>query len=206
MRHLDLACLGGCFKGREKMSPEDPKQMEVMAELTPNPNTLKFNVHKQLLPFGSFNFLTKESAKESVLASRLFEVEHVASVMIGIDFVSVTKDEASEWPVIARDVVESIRYFLQSGEPAVSKSLEEKVTQGGTEMEMQIRAILDEEIRPAVARDGGDIIFYGYENGVVKLHLQGACSSCPSSVLTLKMGIENRLKQSFPEIKEVIQV
>jgi Fe-S cluster biogenesis protein NfuA len=186
--------------------PTKPQQPEVMAELTPNPNTLKFNVYKQLLPIGSCNFPTKEAAKDSVLAARLFEIEHVASVMVGIDFVSVTKTADIEWPALARDVVESIRYFLQSEEPAVSKSLQASMEHGGTEMENNIRAILDEEIRPAVARDGGDIIFYGYENGVVKLHLQGACSTCPSSIMTLKMGIENRLKQSFPEIKEVIQV
>lgn len=184
----------------------DNKQFEVMAEITPNPHTLKFNISKQLLPFGSCNFPDKESAKDSLLASRLFEIEHVAGVMIGIDFVSVTKTADVEWPVMARDVVESLRYFLQSGEPAVSKTLQGTMEHGGSEIENQIRSILDEEIRPAVARDGGDIIFYGYENGIVKLHLQGACSSCPSSVMTLKMGIENRLKQSFPEIQEVMQV
>lgn len=179
---------------------------EIMAELTPNPNTLKFRVAKQLLPKGSCNFKDREAAKDSVLASRLFEVDNVAAVMVGVDFVSVTKTAESDWQELARDVVESIRYFLQSGEPAVNKFIEETLTGGGTEMEQKIREILDEEIRPAVARDGGDIIFYGYEDGVVKLHLQGACSTCPSSIMTLKMGIENRLKQSFPEIKEVIQV
>ncbi len=181
------------------------KQLEVTAELTPNPNTLKFRVSKQLLPKGSINLLSKEAAKDSILASRLFEIENVAGVLIGVDFVSVTKQPAAEWTEMARDVVESIRYFLNSNEPAVSKNVEETIPEG-SEMERRIREILDHEIRPAVAMDGGDIIFYGYENGVVKLHLQGACSSCPSSVLTLKMGIENRLKQSFPEIKEVIQV
>ena len=187
---------------------ESQNKIEIMAEITPNPNTLKFNVHKQLLPLGSCNFPNLESAKDSVLAARLFEIENVKGVMVGIDFVTVTKSADAEWPVMARDIVESIRYFLQSNEPAVSKELEAALggTAGGSEMERQIRTILDEEIRPAVARDGGDIVFYGYEDGVVKLHLQGACSSCPSSVITLKMGIENRLKQAFPEIKEVIQV
>lgn len=187
--------------------PTKPQQPEVMAELTPNPHTLKFNVYKQLIPFGSCNFPAKDAAKESLLASRLFEIEHISGVMIGIDFVSVTKTGDIEWPALARDVVESIRYFLQSGEPAVSKTVLDVIEQGGGgEIERQIRSILDEEIRPAVARDGGDIVFYGFENGVVKLHLQGACSSCPSSIMTLKMGIENRLKQSIPEVKEVIQV
>ena len=187
--------------------PINPPQPEVMAELTPNPHTLKFNVYKQLIPFGYCNFQSKESAKDSILGSRLFEIEHISGVMVGIDFVSVTKTPDIEWPALARDVVESIRYFLQSGEPAVSRTVLDAIEQGGGgEIETQIRTILDEEIRPAVARDGGDIIFYGFENGVVKLHLQGACSSCPSSIMTLKMGIENRLKQSIPEIKEVIQV
>lgn len=183
--------------------------LEISAELTPNPNTLKFNVgtsgRSPLLPRGSVNFTDKSSAGDSLLALRLFEIEEVAGVMIGVDFVSVSKKPEADWQMMARDVVETIRYFIQSGEPVVAKYLEESAVEASP-IEKQIREILDAEIRPAVARDGGDIIFYGYEDGVVKLHLQGACSSCPSSVLTLKMGIENRLKESFPEIKEVIQV
>lgn len=181
------------------------EQMEIMAELTPNPNTLKFNVNKMLIPKGSCNFPDKETSGDSLLAARLFEIENVAGVMIGTNFVTVTKNAEADWTEIARDIVESLRYFLQSGEPAVFKMAEERFVEE-TDMEKQIRQILDEEIRPAVARDGGDILFYGYTDGVVKLHLQGACSSCPSSIMTLKLGIENRLKQSFPEIKEVIQV
>ncbi len=184
---------------------EQPKQLEIMAELTPNPNTLKFRVLKQLISKGSCNFTTKEAAKDSLLASRLFEIENVTGIMIGVDFVTVSKEPAADWQEMARDIIESIRYFLNSGEPAVFKEAQDAVNQGG-EMEQQIRQILDDEIRPAVARDGGDIIFYGYEDGVVKLHLQGSCTTCPSSVLTLKFGIENRLKQAFPEIKEVVQV
>ncbi len=175
------------------------KPLEITAELTPNPNTLKFKVFKQLLPKGSYNFPDKPSAGDSLLAMRLFEIEDVAGVMIGVDFVSVTKKPDVDWQNMARDIVETLRHFLQSGEPAVAKFLEESVVEASP-IEKQIREILDAEIRPAVARDGGDIIFYGYENGVVKLHLQGACSSCPSSVITLKMGIEHRLKESFPEI------
>lgn len=184
---------------------EQPRQLEIMAELTPNPNTLKFRVLKQLISKGSCNFTNKEAAKDSLLASRLFEIENVTGVLIGIDFVTVTKEASAEWPEIARDVIESIKYFLNSGEPAVFKEAEDQLNQG-SEIERRIREILDAEIRPAVARDGGDIIFYGYEDGVVKLHLQGSCSTCPSSIMTLKFGIENRLKQTFPEIKEVVQV
>ena len=184
---------------------ENSTQLEIMAELTPNPNTLKFKVLKQLIAKGSCNFPDKTSAQDSLLAARLFEIEHVTGVMIGVDFVSVSKEASADWPEMARDIVESIRYFLKSGEPAVFKVAEDSQNQG-SEIERQIQEILDQEIRPAVARDGGDIIFYGYENGIVKLHLQGSCSTCPSSIMTLKFGIENRLKQSFPEIKEVVQV
>lgn len=184
---------------------EEPKQLDIMAELTPNPNTLKFRVLKQLISKGSCNFTGKEAAKDSLLASRLFEIENVTGVMIGVDFVTVSKEAAADWQEMARDIIESIRYFLNSGEPAVFKEAEESLNQG-SEIERQIREILDAEVRPAVARDGGDIIFYGYEDGIVKLKLQGSCSSCPSSLMTLKFGIENRLKQSFPEIKEVVQV
>lgn len=184
---------------------EPVKQMEIMAELTPNPNTLKFRVMRQLISKGSCNFSTKEAAKDSLLAARLFEIEHVSGVMIGVDFVTVSKEASADWQEMARDIIESIRYFLSTGEPAVFKEAEEAQTVG-SEIERQIRQILDDEIRPAVARDGGDIIFYGFENGTVKLHLQGACSTCPSSIMTLKFGIENRLKQAFPEVKEVVQV
>lgn len=187
--------------------------IEISAELTPNPNTLRFVVNRELLASGSCDFPNLESAKDQPLPAALFEIEHVAGVLIGTDFITVTKKSNVEWPVAAVPVVEKIRSFLNTGQPVVVDAADTgamncapaagpEITGG---IEDQIREILDNEIRPAVARDGGDIIFYGYENGVVKLHLQGSCSSCPSSVMTLKVGIENRLKMAFPEIKEVIQ-
>ena len=185
-------------------------EIEISAELTPNPNTLKFVVNRELIPSGSRDSSTRESAQGQPLPTALFEIEHVAGVLIGTDFITVTKKPNIEWPAAAVPVVEKIRSFLQSGQPVVGEASgntgphASSGVEGG--IEDQIREILDNEIRPAVARDGGDIIFYGFENGVVKLHLQGSCSSCPSSVMTLKVGIENRLKMSFPEIKEVIQV
>ena len=182
-------------------------EIEISAELTPNPNTLRFVVGRELIPSGSRDFPTRESAQGQPLPAALFEIEYVAGVLIGTDFITVTKRPDIEWPVAAVPVVEKIRTFLQADQPVVTgegPSSGHAETPGG--IEEQIRDILDAEIRPAVARDGGDIIFYGYENGVVKLHLQGSCSSCPSSVMTLKVGIENRLKMAFPEIKEVIQV
>lgn len=187
--------------------------IEISAELTPNPNTLRFVVNRELLSSGSRDFPNLESAKGQPLPAALFEIEHVAGVLIGTDFITVTKKSNIEWPVAAVPVVEKIRSFLNAGQPVVTGTADPGEFNGAPArnpeipggIEDQIREILDNEIRPAVARDGGDIIFYGYENGVVKLHLQGSCSSCPSSVMTLKVGIENRLKLAFPEIKEVIQ-
>lgn len=187
------------------MEPEIDSR-EITAELTPNPNTLKFVLKKRLLDSGSCDFTDGEKAKESKLAAALFEIENVAGVLIGVNFVTVTKTPEAQWPEMARDVVECIKHFLSTGQSVVSENVFIAPEAPMSDMEREIRKILDEEIRPAVARDGGDIIFYGYEDGVVKLHLQGSCSSCPSSVLTLKFGIENRLKQTFPEIKEVLQV
>ena len=185
----------------------DAPDIEISAELTPNPNTLKFIVNRALVEAGTRNFPTLESSQGSALPSKLFENEAVAGVMIGQDFVTVTKKPELEWPSIAAGIVETIRTFLSTGEAPVGALAE---TSGGghvvTEIEQKIIDILNEEIRPAVARDGGDIVFYGYEDGIVKLHLQGSCSSCPSSIMTLKMGIESRLRQALPEIKEVQQV
>lgn len=192
-------------------------EIDIQAELTPNPNTLKFVVDRELLSAGSRDFPTRESAQGQPLPEALFGIEHVAGVLIGTDFITVTKKPAIEWPVAAVPVVDKIREFLKAGSPVIDESktatpFQERLAsaKAATEepggIESKIREILDAEIRPAVARDGGDIIFYGYDDGVVKLHLQGSCSSCPSSIMTLKVGIENRLKMSFPEIKEVIQV
>ena len=186
-------------------------KLDIMAELTPNPNTLKFRVHKQLLPKGSCNFPDKQAAGDSLLASRLFEIENVAGVMIGVDFVTVTKKPEASWNTLAEPIIQSLKTLLASGKSllpadyaATSAPAEHHAANG--EIEKRIKEILDAEIRPAVAMDGGDITFYGYDNGVVTLHLQGSCSSCPSSVLTLKMGVENRLKSLIPEVREVVQV
>ena len=177
-------------------------EIEIQAELTPNPNTLKFVVNREFMPAGSRDFPTKESAQGQPLPQALFEIDHVAGVLVGIDFITVTKKPNIEWPVAAVPVVDKIREFLKTGQTVVaplspSDASAEGPRQnhsGATDsIDDKIREILDNEIRPAVARDGGDIIFYGFENGVVKLHLQGSCSSCPSSVMTLKVGIENRL-------------
>ncbi len=186
---------------------KEPEELQITAEITPNPNTLKFVLNRPLLSFGSRNYLKKEEVTDSPLAASLFEVGQVASVMIGTDFVTMTKTPEADWQEVGPHVVQALRAFFESGQEAIAANASVSVhAETRTDVEKKIIEILDNEIRPAVARDGGDIVFYGFDNGVVKLHLQGACSSCPSSVMTLKMGIENRLKMIIPEVKEVLQV
>lgn len=182
------------------------EEIRLSAEATPNPNSIKFVINRQILEYGTIHFNSKEDAAKSLLASRIFEVDAVESVFAARDFVTVTKKPDAAWNDIV-PVPDAIKEAIASGEPLFSEDILPKPGQGGdSEIEQKIIEILDNEIRPAVARDGGDITFYGYENGIVTLHLQGACSTCPSSVFTLKMGVENRLKQSIPEVVEVVQV
>ena len=191
-------------KGEQKaMNP-----VQLSAEMTPNPNTVKFIVDREFLESGSYDFPDKEKAKNSPLAEKLFTVDGAAGVLIGTNFITVTKTPHAEWQVVAPLVANAIQDFFMTGEAPVLQSAvpSANVSEGNGEIERKIKTVLDEEIRPAVARDGGDIIFYGYKDGIVTLHLQGSCSSCPSSIMTLKMGVESRLKQVVPEIKEVVQV
>ena len=188
-------------------------EFQINAEITPNPNTLKFNVGRALVETGSLNFQDKDKAKGVLLAETLFEVTNVLGVLVGNDFVTVTKRPEASWPGIAPTVIEKLKSLLASGKALIPEGVAGVVLDaatghktGGGEIERKIREILDTEIRPAVAMDGGDITFYGYENGIVTLHLQGSCSSCPSSIMTLKMGVENRLKSLIPEVREVVQV
>ena len=153
--------------------------LEISAEVTPNPNTLKFNVSKALVESGSLNYTDKAKARESLLASKLFEIENVIGVMIGPNFVTITKLPVSQWPAIVPAVTEKLKNLLGSNEvlfPKQAKPADAPKASGesNSDIEERIKAILDNEIRPAVAMDGGDIIFYGYQDGVVTLHLQGS--------------------------------
>ena len=185
--------------------------IEISAEITPNPNTLKFNVNKTLLKAGSVNFPDKAKAKGALLPERLFKIENVLGVMIGQSFVTITKNPDSAWPSLVPAVTETLKSLFSSNEvlfpqQAAADESVPSANAANSEIEKKIRAVLDNEIRPAVAMDGGDITFYGYEDGVVTLHLQGSCSTCPSSIMTLKMGVENRLRALIPEVREVVQV
>ena len=188
----------------------DAKPLEIAAEITPNPHTLKFNINRTLVPSGSLNYTDRQKAKGALLPERLFGIQDVIGVMIGKSFVTITKSPEADWQPMVQPVIEMLKNLLNSDQvlfPQSGPAADEKpVSEADREVEKKVREILDNEIRPAVAMDGGDITFYGYEDGVVTLHLQGSCSSCPSSIMTLKMGVENRLKQAIPEVREVIQV
>lgn len=189
------------------MSENSP--VYVSLEFTPNPNTLKYSVNRELLPRGAANFTKKdEAAARSPLAAKLFDVPGICGVMIGRDFVTVTKTEDGDWDVVHKTASSTIEKHLTAGETVIVGDASAPSAHSGAlgEVEKKIREILDNEIRPAVAMDGGDITFEKFENGVVYLYMQGSCSGCPSSTATLKMGIETRLREAIPEVQEVVSV
>lgn len=174
---------------------------------TPNPDSMQFKTDVILLEEGTLDFKASGQAASSPLASSLFRIPGVAGVFIGRDFITVTKEDGADWDGLIASVSEEVQRFLESGgkvETPSGSGEEKENAEPGNETARRIQAIINGEIRPAVAMDGGDIVFDSYEDGIVKLHLRGACSSCPSSILTLKAGIENRLKQLFPEVREVV--
>ena len=181
--------------------------MFIQTESTPNPATLKFLPGRTVLQTGTADFPSIENAEQSPLAKRIFGVEGVTGVFFGSDFITVTKDDGINWEHVKPAILGVIMEHFQSGEPIM---LEENLAPShaahdgpDSEIVEQIKELLDTRVRPAVAQDGGDITFHGYEEGIVYLHMQGACAGCPSSTMTLKMGIENLLKHFIPEVKEV---
>ncbi|MFY9239883.1 MAG: NifU family protein [Roseovarius sp.] len=182
--------------------------MFIQTESTPNPATLKFLPGQSVLPMGTADFPSVEGAEKSPLATRIFAVEGVSGVFFGTDFVTVTKADAVEWDHIKPAILGAIMEHFQSGLPVMAEGEEaasghaEHTGEDG-EIVGQIKELLDTRVRPAVAQDGGDITFHGFERGVVYLHMQGACAGCPSSTITLKMGIENLLRHYIPEVTEV---
>ena len=171
--------------------------MFIQTETTPNPATLKFLPGQTVLDRGTADFTESDAAAVSPLAARVFAVNGVTGVFLGSDFVTVTKADATQWDHIKPAILGAIMEHYQSGAPAM-----EGVSTGGhndqdgpdSDIVSQIKELLDTRVRPAVAQDGGDITFHGFDRGVVYLHMQGACAGCPSSTLTLKMGIENLLR------------
>lgn len=182
--------------------------MFIQTESTPNPATLKFLPGRDVLGRGTADFTEAGAAADSPLAKRLFAVDGVRGVFLGSDFITVTKDEPLAWDHLKPAVLGAIMEHYQSGDAAMDTAAQgghQSHEQSGEDGEIidQIKELLDTRVRPAVAQDGGDITFHGYERGVVYLHMQGACAGCPSSTLTLKMGIENLLRHYIPEVLEV---
>ena len=182
--------------------------MFIQTESTPNPATLKFLPGQTVLELGTADFPSAEAAANSPLAQRIFAAGGVTGVFFGTDFVTVTKADDVDWPHIKPQILGAIMEHYQSGQPVIggdgsaSGGHAEHTGEDG-DIVKQIKELLDTRVRPAVAQDGGDITFHGFDRGVVYLHMQGACAGCPSSTLTLKMGIENLLRHYIPEVTEV---
>jgi Fe-S cluster biogenesis protein NfuA len=181
--------------------------MFIQTEPTPNPATLKFIPGKVVLGDGTLDYRSKAEATDSPLALRLFEIDGVTGVFLGSDFISVTKGD-TEWPHIRPAILGAIMEHYMSGAATVGSAAadadaEEQYDPKDEETVRTIKELLDTRVRPAVANDGGDITFHGFRDGVVYLHMRGACSGCPSSTATLRHGIENLLKHFCPDVEEV---
>jgi Fe-S cluster biogenesis protein NfuA len=181
--------------------------MFIQTEQTPNPATLKFLPGKTVMGDGVAEFTdATEAERLSPLASRVFKVDGVTGVYLGADFVSVTKAADDDWHLLKPAVLGAIMEHYLSGDPVALEGA--RLGDGGSAAGddptvRQIKELIETRVRPAVAQDGGDIVFHGFERGIVYLHLRGACSGCPSSIVTLKNGIENLLKYYVPEVVEV---
>ncbi len=183
--------------------------MFIQTEQTPNPQTLKFLPGKVVMDEGTVFFQNIDKTSNSPLAKKLFDVDGVTGVFFGSDFITVTKNDSLDWQVMKPLILGAIMDHFNSGEPTINNETNDKGEKSllenseDSDIVKQIKELLDTRVRPAVAMDGGDIVYDNFENGIVYLHMQGACSGCPSSTATLKMGIENMLKHYIPEVKEV---
>ncbi|MEI9986652.1 MAG: NifU family protein [Aliidongia sp.] len=181
--------------------------MFIQTEQTPNPATLKFLPGRTVIPSGTANFPDAESAVRSPLAQKLFALDGVTGVFLGYDFVTVTKELEIDWYALKPAVLGVIMEVFTTGEPVMladaATTGDSTAVEGDDDIVSQIKELIDTRVRPAVAQDGGDIIFHGFEEGVVYLHMQGSCAGCPSSTATLKSGIENMLRHYIPEVSEV---
>ena len=184
--------------------------MFIQTEATPNPNTMKFLPGQEVLGSKTAFFTDKENAKQSPLASALFVLPDIRAIFFGGDFVTVTKTEAASWEILKPQILTTVMEHFQSGLPLIKEaaavektSAESNYSESDQEVVDQIKELLETRVRPAVAQDGGDIIFHSYKDGIVHLEMHGSCAGCPSSTATLKSGIENMLKHYLPEIVAV---
>lgn len=177
--------------------------MFIETEATPNPNTLKFLPGRTVMAQGTASYTNVEAAAHSPLARRLFAVGGVSGVFFGSDFVTVAKEDAVDWAVVKPRVLSAVMDHYSTGDIAPEAEPAAAPAEDGDRVSTQIRELLDTRIRPMVANDGGDIIFRGFEDGIVYLHMQGSCAGCPSSTATLKHGVENMLRYYIPEVQSV---
>ena len=179
--------------------------MFVQTEVTPNPNSLKFLPGKKVSNSGPYEITNKDETQNE-LVRNLLSINGVEGIFLGEDFISINKNEIIKWDEIKHIVISFINDFYSEGkEFVIDENLEEQ-NSNLDDLEQKIVKILDEKIRPAVARDGGDIKFKEFKDGVVKVQLQGSCSGCPSSTMTLKQGVQNLLCHYLPEVKEVVAI
>lgn len=182
------------------------EKTSVSFEPTPNPATMKFMLHKKVTDEG-FDCPTVQDAERSPLAAKIFGFPWTSSVYVGTDFITVTKQDWVDWELLAHPLSGLIQEHLDRDEPVVVSFVEaEPDNENDSPIVRNIKSVLNREIRPVVALDGGDIVFHKYEGNVLYIHMKGACSGCPSSTVTLKQGIEVRMKELFPEIQEVVSV
>ncbi|XP_072439252.1 NFU1 iron-sulfur cluster scaffold homolog, mitochondrial-like isoform X1 [Chiloscyllium punctatum] len=214
--HPSLCSTSRCVEKTMFVIPSGPwfataRFMAIQTQDTPNPNSLKFLADRQIVASGSVDFPSVSAAHCSPLAKQLFQIEGVKSVFFGPDFITVNKESEVEWNVLTPQISAVLVDYLASGLPLItdipqSDSVSSEGSEDDDEVVAMIKELLDTRIRPTVQEDGGDVIFKGFENGVVKLKLSGSCTGCPSSVITLKSGIQNMLQFYIPEVDEVIQV
>jgi Fe-S cluster biogenesis protein NfuA len=181
--------------------------MFIQTEPTPNPLSLKFLPGKEVNPDAPINFTSREDCEISPLAKALFHNVNVTGVFFGKDFITITKSENADWNVLKPDILLTMMEHFTSGAPLILKSdgvhKDTEILETDSDVVAQIKEIIEHRVRPAVAQDGGDITFHSFENGIVKLKLQGSCSGCPSSSVTLKNGIESMLRHYVPEVESV---
>ncbi len=185
------------------METTNQELVNIYAEATPNPETMKFVANRMILPNDSADFQTRESALRSPLATALFEKPYVNAVFIMNNFVTVTKLSTSDWSDIMQELRAFMKDYLEAGKEILNPREEKLTNEEESEVVQKIKDLLDMHVKPAVEMDGGAISFKSFEEGVVKVVLKGACSGCPSSTITLKSGIENLLKRMVPEVEAV---
>ncbi|OQV22398.1 NFU1 iron-sulfur cluster scaffold-like protein, mitochondrial [Hypsibius exemplaris] len=202
----------GLLRGIQALRTTIVRTMFIQTQDTPNPNSLKFLPGRQVMEQGTADFPTIEKAGRSPLARLLFKIEGVKSVFFGPDFITITRiDEDCDWKVMKPEIYAIIMDFFASNLPLINEEKDKTEVAAGAEEEdddtvAMIKELIETRIRPTVQEDGGDIIYKGFVDGIVKLKLQGSCSTCPSSVVTLKSGVQNMLQFYIPEVMGIEEV